>query len=346
MKSALSIKEVILGTTGLVVTVQMLGHANVAANSAVEQVAWTVDDAFDVSFEGLALPELLPSIEPAEASNNEPNLTDVFEAADRHSLTAEGSVNPDELQLAAAAMLASMGGDNPIDVVAPDDNPIDDSAKSEELAQAEQMLAELMPADAVPDGLSQALAAEMLGGGETQAVLGEAKGLLGGILGKKKMAETIGRTAKDKVAIDTLSDIPEIGDTNGLLAQNNDAKKALNKVASAFPSLGKSKVVRRTRLAGLDAGLGESAASIRAVVNKKKGQIQYCYELLPKDTSASGKIGVMASISAGRVADISVSTDGVGSPRLINCMVSKMRRWRFSSDVSDSIHMLFSFHQS
>lgn len=70
---------------------------------------------------------------------------------------------------------------------------------------------------------------------------------------------------------------------------------------------------------------------IAKVIRRHQNEIKYCYESeLSKDPNLAGKVAVMWTIDpSGSVADASVSETTLGNTTAENCMLSRIRRWRF-----------------
>ena len=103
-----------------------------------------------------------------------------------------------------------------------------------------------------------------------------------------------------------------------------------------------SKVVGKASLGAIDAGGSEHAGSIKSVVNKKRGQVQYCYEQrLKENPNIGGRISIGIDIVNGRVTKVMISENQTGDKAIESCIQGKVRRWRCSAEVSESIFLPF-----
>lgn len=70
---------------------------------------------------------------------------------------------------------------------------------------------------------------------------------------------------------------------------------------------------------------------IAKVIRRHQNEIKYCYEQeLNKDPNLGGKVAVMFTIDpAGAVSDASVSDTSLNNATTENCMLSRIRRWKF-----------------
>jgi len=108
-----------------------------------------------------------------------------------------------------------------------------------------------------------------------------------------------------------------------------------------------TKVVGKAALGAVDAGGSEHAGSIQSVVAKKKGQVQYCYEQrLKENPSIGGRVGINVDIANGRVTNVTISENQTGDKAIEGCIKGKVRRWRFSSEVTESIFLPFALSAS
>ncbi|MFB1484640.1 TonB family protein [Corallococcus sp. RDP092CA] len=82
---------------------------------------------------------------------------------------------------------------------------------------------------------------------------------------------------------------------------------------------------KTTVIGGLDKDV------IAKVIRRHQNEIKYCYESeLNKNPSLAGKVAVAFTIDpAGAVADASVSESTLGSSPAEQCMLSRIRRWKF-----------------
>jgi hypothetical protein len=103
-----------------------------------------------------------------------------------------------------------------------------------------------------------------------------------------------------------------------------------------------TKVVGKASLGAIDAGGSAHAGSIKSVVSKKKGQVQYCYEQrLKENPNIGGRIAISVDIVNGRVTKVMISENQTGDKAIESCIKGKVRRWRFSSEVTESIFLPF-----
>jgi hypothetical protein len=101
-------------------------------------------------------------------------------------------------------------------------------------------------------------------------------------------------------------------------------------------------VVGKASLGAIDAGGSEHAGSIKSVVSKKKGQVQYCYEQrLKENPNIGGRIAISVDIANGRVTAVNISENQTGDKAIESCIKGKVRRWRFGSEVTESIFLPF-----
>jgi len=86
-------------------------------------------------------------------------------------------------------------------------------------------------------------------------------------------------------------------------------------------------------------------AAIARVVRSRMRSIQDCYEReLKRDPSLAGKIEVEFTIGeSGRVEDAAVVTNSMGSDAAGNCIVGRVRRWRFPAPDGGSVTVTFPF---
>lgn len=70
---------------------------------------------------------------------------------------------------------------------------------------------------------------------------------------------------------------------------------------------------------------------IRAVIDRYKAQIRYCYEReLAQDPGLHGKLGLTWVIDpSGFVSDVRIAENSLGAERVERCVTSKIRRWAF-----------------
>jgi TonB family protein len=82
---------------------------------------------------------------------------------------------------------------------------------------------------------------------------------------------------------------------------------------------------------GAAPGVYRSASSLAAIIRKYAAGIQFCYDNeLKHDPSLEGKvIAVITVAPSGKVADVSVALDSVGSEPMRACILSQIRSWTF-----------------
>ena len=108
-----------------------------------------------------------------------------------------------------------------------------------------------------------------------------------------------------------------------------------------------TKVVGKASLGAVDAGSSEHAGSIKSVVAKKKGQVQYCYEQrLKENPNIGGRLAISVDITNGRVTKVMISENQTGDKAIESCVQGKVRRWRFNAEVTESIFLPFALSPS
>ncbi len=126
----------------------------------------------------------------------------------------------------------------------------------------------------------------------------------------------------------------------GDLAKSGGGSAKVGNVAAKAPT-------GKASLGAMEVASGEAADKVRATINKYRAQIKYCYEQRLKERpDISGRIAVDVDVSAGRVTSVVVSDNTTGDSALESCVKSKIRRWRFPSDFSDSIYLPFALSPS
>lgn len=89
--------------------------------------------------------------------------------------------------------------------------------------------------------------------------------------------------------------------------------------------------------------MGGDPAKVKDVISRYFGQVVACYEQRLKDNpSLGGRVEVSWTISRGRVTTASVFANTTGDDALARCIVGKVRRWRFPSDL-EPIDVVFPF---
>lgn len=90
----------------------------------------------------------------------------------------------------------------------------------------------------------------------------------------------------------------------------------------------------------------EGADNVESVVSKRSGQLQYCYEeQLRSDPSLSGRVEVRWNIANQRVTSASVVSNTTGNDALAQCIVKKIRRWRFDAETTGAVSWPFVFRK-
>jgi hypothetical protein len=87
---------------------------------------------------------------------------------------------------------------------------------------------------------------------------------------------------------------------------------------------------------------GSSTGSIQDVLARKKGQVQYCYELILKDKpDVSGRLAISLEIEAGQVTHATLSENTTRSNELGQCVTDKILRWQFAPEITESVYLPF-----
>jgi outer membrane biosynthesis protein TonB len=108
-----------------------------------------------------------------------------------------------------------------------------------------------------------------------------------------------------------------------------------------------TKVVGKASLGAIDAGSSEHAGSIKSVVAKRKFDVQKCYEQrLKENPNIGGRLAISVDISAGRVTSVRIDENGTGDKAIESCVKGKVRRWRFGTEVTESIFLPFALSSS
>jgi TonB family protein len=150
-----------------------------------------------------------------------------------------------------------------------------------------------------------------LGGLKGGAAMGDAQGVGG--LGSRGTGTGGGGTALGIGGLGTQGNGRGAGGNGGI-----DLGGRGKSVTKVIP--GKTTVV-----GGLDKDV------IAKVIRRHQGEIKYCYESeLNKNPSLAGKVAVAFTIDAtGAVSDANVSESTLGSTKAEQCMLSRIRRWKF-----------------
>ncbi|MEO0602029.1 MAG: AgmX/PglI C-terminal domain-containing protein, partial [Myxococcota bacterium] len=96
--------------------------------------------------------------------------------------------------------------------------------------------------------------------------------------------------------------------------------------------------------AGTIAASGDENA-VKGVVKRYSGQLTYCYEKRLKAVpTLEGRVEVVWNVVAGKVDGMPVVVvNGTGDAELADCIVKKIRRWSFPSDVDGELSWPFAF---
>jgi len=98
----------------------------------------------------------------------------------------------------------------------------------------------------------------------------------------------------------------------------------------------------RAALDPIETAEGESDVAIRKVVRAKQAQARYCYERqLKTNPGLAGRLVAAVHISGGRVTSVELDENATGDAELGACIASKIRRWRFPSEVSATVYLPF-----
>ena len=93
----------------------------------------------------------------------------------------------------------------------------------------------------------------------------------------------------------------------------------------------------------LDEGIGDADA-VRATVRANFGQLQYCYEQqLRSNPSLAGRVEVEWYVRERRVTSATVFANTTSNAALGDCIVGKIKRWRFGAGVEGEILYPFVF---
>lgn len=93
-------------------------------------------------------------------------------------------------------------------------------------------------------------------------------------------------------------------------------------------------------------GCAKKPVSVEDGTQQNQGQLTYCYEeRLKENPELEGRIEVAWSIRAGTVSNVRIVDDSTGDQALQACVVRKISRWRFDSEVSDDVTWPFVFRR-
>jgi hypothetical protein len=89
------------------------------------------------------------------------------------------------------------------------------------------------------------------------------------------------------------------------------------------------------------------AAKVKSVVKKQSGQVKYCYESqLKANPTLAGRVEITFLVKAGRVTSAKAVSNSTGSDALGQCIVGKVKSWRFDEDVVGEFTYPFSLTPS
>jgi hypothetical protein len=164
---------------------------------------------------------------------------------------------------------------------------------------------------------------EDAGFGDIDRALTEAGG---GVTTDAGEALRTGKTGKGKAA-----DIGELGGVGGGSSKIDDGPAVQ---VTADIQLGEGD------LSGADADKNQ----VKSTVKRYQGQLKYCYEQrLKANPNLEGRVELSWYVSGGSVSDVFVSSNNTGDNPLADCMVGKVKRWRFPNEVEGDITWPFVF---
>ena len=107
----------------------------------------------------------------------------------------------------------------------------------------------------------------------------------------------------------------------------------------------KKRRVASAKFSGVEADGSLDPSQITKVVKRGQKAIQACYEKqLKRDDSLSGKVEIEVVISEkGKVSEVIITDDTVGSRDLSDCIKSRVRRWRFPAPDDGEVSFVTSF---
>ncbi len=80
------------------------------------------------------------------------------------------------------------------------------------------------------------------------------------------------------------------------------------------------------------------------MVNRYTGQLKYCYDKrLLANPSLSGRVEIGWSLAGGAVEGLYIVTNSTGDQDLAQCVMNKIRRWKFPSDMVGDVSFPFVF---
>ena len=88
-----------------------------------------------------------------------------------------------------------------------------------------------------------------------------------------------------------------------------------------------------------------SKQEINRVIRRNLARFKYCYEKqLKRNPELSGKVKVQFTIlGSGRVGEVQALEDTMGEPAVAQCIVSRVKRWRFPKPDGGSVTVAFPF---
>lgn len=106
-----------------------------------------------------------------------------------------------------------------------------------------------------------------------------------------------------------------------------------------------TKIEGKTELGAGDAILDEGdVGSVKKTVQRNFGQLTYCYEQrLRQNPSLAGRVEIEWYVNGGRVTSAEVFANTTGDSELGQCIVKKIKRWSFPSEVQGEILYPFIF---
>jgi len=168
--------------------------------------------------------------------------------------------------------------------------------------------------------------------------------LLAALIGTR--GDTKGNVMVEDLFADSDASIGSIQDAlqnvDGIEVATPDNLGVKKSGGSESPSEPVNRVVGKASLGAIDAGSSEHAGSIKSVVAKKKGQVQYCYEQrLKENPNIGGRLAISVDIDHGRVTQVRIDENATGDKTIESCIKGKVKRWRFSTKVTESIFLPF-----
>ena len=148
------------------------------------------------------------------------------------------------------------------------------------------------------------------------------------------------------VTVEGTSDGLRKGDTDTEDAQIGDLKAngASTTEGSSEPAVDMSNY--KVQAESGDMADVEGAENVESVVQKRSGQLNYCYEeQLRADPGLSGRIEVQWVVGNKRVTSISVLSNTTGNDALAECITKKVKRWRFGEEVQGAVSWPFVFRK-